>query len=160
MRGLHKLHRLLLKTESLILVALLLSMIIIAVAQILLRNFFGGGLMWADGYTRTCVLWLALVGAMAASRRHRHIAIDVLVQHLPRRWKGMAHRLGYLLTGLICIFGAWISTDFVIQEAHYGGNAFADIPNWWCQAIIPVALGVIALRYGVSAFLYNTHKQP
>ena len=159
MSGLQQLHRLLIKTENLLLVLLLLSMILIAVVQILLRNFWGGGLMWADGYTRTCVLWLALLGAMTASRQHRHIAIDVLVQRLPRHWKGFAHRLSHFLTGLVCGFAAWISTQFVIQEYQYGGHAFADVPNWLCQAIIPFALGVIALRYGVAAFLHNNNGQ-
>ncbi len=159
MSGLQKLHRLLLKTENLLLVLLLLSMIAIAVVQILLRNFLGGGLMWADGYTRTCVLWIALLGAMTASRQHRHIAIDVLVQRLPKHWKDLAHRLSYFLTGLVCGFTAWISTKFVIQEYQYGGSAFADIPNWLCQAIIPFALTVIALRYAVAAFLHSNSGQ-
>jgi len=74
--------------------------------------------MWADGYTRTSVLWLALFGAMAASRQHRHIAIDVLVQRLPEKWKGIAHRLNYLLTGLVCLFAAWVRIGFVLQEYH------------------------------------------
>lgn len=160
MKLLANLHRFFLKAETLLLASLLISLILIAVAQVVMRNFFGGGLMWADGYTRTSVLWVSLVGAMAASRQHRHIAIDVLIQRLPKHWKGIAHRLSYFLTSLVCLFGAWVSTEFVVQEYHYGGNAFADIPNWSCQAIIPFALGVIALRYGVAAFSHSTSGRP
>lgn len=153
MKTLDKLHRLLLTTESLLLVLLLLSMIVIAVVQILMRNFFGGGLLWADAYTRTSVLWIALLGAMMASRRHRHIAIDVFVQHLPQRWQDPARRLRHLLTGLVCFIGTWFSAGFVIQEYGYGDIAFADIPSWQCQVIMPFAFGVMALRYGIAAFL-------
>lgn len=157
MKALSKLHRVLLKTESLILVALLLSMILIAVVQILMRNFFGGGLLWADGYTRTCVLWVALMGAMIASRHHDHIAIEVLLQYLPRRKKGLAKRISYFLTGLVCFIAAWFSADFVLQEYSYGGKAFAEIPSWWCETIIPFAFAVIALRYCVAAFMTSKH---
>ena len=157
MTTLSKLHRFLLKTESLILVALLLSMILIAVVQILLRNFFGGGLLWADGYTRTCVLWVALIGAMIASRHHDHIAIEVLLQYLPRRKKGLAKRISYFLTSVVCFTAAWFSADFVLQEYRFGGKAFADIPAWISEAIIPFALAVIALRYCIAAFMTSKH---
>ncbi|PPD33289.1 MAG: C4-dicarboxylate ABC transporter permease [Methylomonas sp.] len=158
MSVLGKLHGLLLKTESLILVTLLLSMILIAVVQILLRNFFGGGLLWADAYTRTCVLWVALLGAMIAGRQQDHIAIEVLLQYLPSHKKGLAKRISYFLTGLVCFAAAWFSTGFVLQEYHYGGKAFAEIPSWWCEAIIPFAFAVIALRYSIAAFM--PHKHP
>jgi hypothetical protein len=46
-----------------------------------------------------------------------------------------------------------------MQEYQYGGSAFADIPNWLCQAIIPFALTVIALRYAVAAFLHSNSGQ-
>ncbi len=161
MHYLRKLHQILLTAENLMLVLLLLSMIAIAVVQILLRNFFGGGLLWADGFTRTCVLWLALLGAMTASRHQRHIAIDVLVQRLPKRLKGLAIRLSHFLTGLVCLFASWVSVGFVMQEYQFGGSAFANMPNWLCQAIIPLGLAIIALRYGIAAFLPNPsgHRQ-
>jgi C4-dicarboxylate transporter, DctQ subunit len=153
MKALDKLHRWLLTTEDLLLVLLLLSMIVIAVVQILMRNFFGGGLLWADAYTRTSVLWITLIGAMMASRRHRHISIDVFAQHLPGNWRDSARRLRDFLTGSICFAGAWFSAGFVIQEYSYGDIAFANIASWQCQAIMPLAFAIMALRYVVAAFL-------
>lgn len=152
-RTLARWHRLLLKTEKLLLVALVLSMIGIAVAQILLRNLLGAGLLWADGYTRTSVLWLALLGAMLASRRQRHIAIDVLVRYVPNRWRPVALRIRLLATALVCFVAVWFSAGFVIQEYGVGDMAFADVPSWWCQSAIPFAFTVIGLRYGAAAFL-------
>ncbi len=152
-RTLARLHRLLLKTEKLLLVVLVLSMIGIAVAQILLRNLAGAGLLWADGYTRTSVLWLALLGAMLASRRQRHLAIDVLVRYLPSRWRPIALRVRLLATAVVCFVAAWFSVGFVAQEYGVGDMAFADVPGWWCQAAIPFAFTVIGLRYGAASFL-------
>jgi len=150
---LSKLHRLLLKTETLLLGALLLSLIVIAVAQVLLRNFFGGGLLWAEAYTRISVLWIALIGAMIAARRRNHIAIDALANRLPASWKQPLQRIADGLTGLICLAATWFSLDFVIQEQAYGDNAFAAIPTWLCEAIIPFAFAIIAVRYVIAALL-------
>lgn len=153
MKLLRKLHSLLLQAESLILVLFLISLIAIAVVQIIMRNVFDGGLLWADAYTRVSVLWIAMLGAMIASRHQNHIAIDIAIRHLPEAWKRVIERISNALTSLICFVLAWFSSDFVIQEAAYADIAFGDIPTWWCEAILPLAFTVIALRYCIAVFL-------
>lgn len=158
MNALRKLHSLLLKAETLLLVFLLISLIVIAVTQVLLRNVFGGGLLWADAYTRISMLWIALIGAMIASRSCHHIAIDVLIRGLPEQWQRITQRISDGLTAMICFVAAWFSTAFVIQERAYGDIAFGNIPSWECEAIIPFAFGVIALRYSAAVFLPENHS--
>jgi C4-dicarboxylate transporter, DctQ subunit len=157
MSVLAKLHRLLLKTETLLLVIIVLSLILIAVTQVLLRNVFSGGLLWTDAYTRISVLWIAMLGAMLASRQQNHIAIDVAVQLLPAGWQKLAKRLNHGMTGLICFAAAWFSGDFLLQEYSYADKAFAEIPNWLCEAIIPFTFTVIALRYSIAALTGDSH---
>ena len=65
------------RIEDALLVVLLTSMIGVAVAQIFLRNFFDSGLYWGDAAVRVMVLWVAMVGAMLASRNDEHIRIDI-----------------------------------------------------------------------------------
>jgi TRAP-type C4-dicarboxylate transport system permease small subunit len=64
--------------ENIILVTLLSGMILLAVGQIVLREVFDTGIIWADQLVRLIVLWLAMMGAMAACREDRHIRIDAL----------------------------------------------------------------------------------
>ena len=64
--------------ENAALVAVLAAMILLAGAQIVLRNFFDSGFPWADEALRLMVLWVAMLGAVAAGRENRHIAIDAL----------------------------------------------------------------------------------
>lgn len=157
-RTLAKLHRLLLTAETLVLVLFLISLIVIAVIQIIMRNVFDGGLLWADAYTRISVLWIAMLGAMIASRHQNHIAIDILVRRLPDSWKHIIERIANAITGVICLILAWFSSDFVIQESAYADTAFANIPSWWCEIIIPFAFAVIALRYCLAVFLPANHS--
>lgn len=160
MNLLSKLHRVFLKAETLLLVGLLLSLILIAVTQVVMRNVFGGGLLWADAYTRISVLWLAMLGAMIGSRRQNHLAIDAIVRFLPPRWKRITTRLSNGITALICFAAAWFSCEFLAREYDYADIAFANIPNWWCEAIIPLAFFVIALRYSLAAFLPENPTGP
>lgn len=157
--NLKKFYQLLLKTETGLLVGLLLLMVTIAVIQIVMRNFMGAGLIWAESLLRITVLWLALLGAMVASRKNEHIAIDVLVEKLPNNIKYSVMRISYLLTAAICFTVAWYSLQFVMDEYQYGGIAFGFVPHWVCESIIPFALCIIAIRYFVSAFLISTSSE-
>ena len=66
------------RLEDGILVLLLMTMIGVAASQVILRNFFDAGLYWGDSLVRVTVLWVALVGAMVASRDDSHIRVDLL----------------------------------------------------------------------------------
>ena len=69
--------------ETIVLVSLLTAMMLVAVSQIVMREVFGTGFGWADELVRLMVLWLALVGSIAACRENRHIRIDALSHVLP-----------------------------------------------------------------------------
>lgn len=137
------LHRL----EDAILVGLLLIMIGMAVTQIFLRNLFEVGIVWSDVMVRILVLWVGLLGAMVASRHDNHITIDIFDRYMPERAKVYANFVIKLFTALICTIAAYYSLLFVHMEFADGGMAFAQVPTWLCEAIIPFAFTVIALRY-------------
>lgn len=150
---LFKIYKQLLKAETALLVVLLLFMITMAVVQIVMRNFFTSGIIWGDSFLRIIVLWLALVGAMVASRSGKHIAIDVFIHYLNEKQRRFARRITDVFTASICFIMMYYSYAFVIMEYQDQGIAFASVPSWVCEAIIPFAFLMIGLRYFCSAFL-------
>ena len=139
--------------EDAVLVGLLLLMIGMSVTQIFLRNLFETGIVWSDVMVRILVLWVGLIGAMVASRQDNHITIDILDRYLPERGKVYANFVVKLFTALICTIAAYYSLLFVQMEFADGGMAFAQVPTWLCEAIIPFAFTVIALRYFLLSFV-------
>jgi len=135
------------RVEDALLVGLLLLMIGMSVTQIFLRNLFEAGIVWSDVLVRILVLWVGLVGAMVASRQGNHITIDILDRYLPARAKKVADFVVELFTALVCTVVAYYSLVFVQMEFADGGMAFEQVPTWLCEAIIPFAFTVIALRY-------------
>ena len=77
-RWLARLHR----VEDVLLATLLGALLLLAVAQIGLRLLGGFGFDWAEPLSRAGVLWLALLGALGATRARRNIAIDALPRFL------------------------------------------------------------------------------
>jgi TRAP-type C4-dicarboxylate transport system permease small subunit len=141
------------RVEDAILVGLLLLMIVMAVLQIFLRNFFGGGIVWSEVLVRVLVLWVGLIGAMVASRQGNHINIDIMDRFLSGRTKIAVKCVIELFTAFICIVVAYYSLQFVQSEFVYGGESFAKVPIWLCESIIPFAFMVISLRYFLLSFI-------
>jgi TRAP-type C4-dicarboxylate transport system permease small subunit len=135
------------QVEDSILVGLLLLMIVMAVLQILLRDLFAKGIVWSDILVRILVLWVGLVGAMVASRQGRHINIDIMDRYLSERAKIVAKFVVGFFTAMICFIAAYYSLRFVQMEFSVGGKAFAKIPSWLCESIMPLAFMVMAVRY-------------
>ena len=139
--------------EDSLLVGLLLMMVGMAVAQILLRNLFDSGIVWGDILVRILVLWIGMVGAMVAARRGEHISIDVVTRSLPDRTKHVTKSVTEFATAVICSIVAYFSLQFVIYEYQDGASAFAGVPAWICEAIIPIAFAVIAFRYFLLCYI-------
>jgi len=135
------------KVEDSILVGLLLVMITMAVLQIFLRNFFDSGIVWGDSLVRVLVLWIGLVGAMVASRTDNHISIDILSRYLPSRIKEYTTLAVHVFTAVVTALMAWFSLDFVKMEMEDQLIAFANVPAWVCESIIPIAFLIISIRY-------------
>ncbi|MGR9099332.1 MAG: TRAP transporter small permease [Gammaproteobacteria bacterium] len=146
-----RIYRFLLCAETTLLSVLLISMMVIAVTQIVLRNFFDAGILWGESYVRIAVLWLTLIGAMIASRRDKHISIDIVDKALSKKYRVWVKRMVNLFTAGVCSIMAWYSYLFVKIEYEDAGKAFADIPNWVCEAVIPAAFVIIAVRYAIAA---------
>ena len=98
---LHRAARYVHAAEDALLIGLLGSMILIGASQIFMRNVLGEGLGWADESQRLLVLWIGMLGAMAASRNGRQLRIDLVsryLQGLPRR---LIESLADLLTAAV-----------------------------------------------------------
>jgi TRAP-type C4-dicarboxylate transport system permease small subunit len=148
-----RLCRILLRLEDGLLVLLLTGVIGMACVQILLRNLFGTGVIWGDLMVRILVLWIGLIGAMVATRQGKHIHIDVITRFLPPRTKLGVDCAVEFFAAAVCLIVALYSLKLVRIEFVFGSTAFDHVPTWLCQTIIPLAFGVMAVRFLVFAVL-------
>jgi TRAP-type C4-dicarboxylate transport system permease small subunit len=135
------------KIEDWLLISMLATMVILAVTQIVYRNFSGGGVAWIDPLLRMLVLWVALSGAVIASRTDNHIRIDFFAKYIGGKYYFHIKRVVHAYCVVICAVIAWYSISFVQMDYEYETVAFAGIPAWITELIIPVAFGLMAFRY-------------
>ena len=135
-------------------VALLLgTLVVLGSVQILLRNAFHSGLLWADPLMRHIVLWLGAMGAALASAHMRHITVDALSRLLPASWKPARRLVVYGTTAVIAYVLAVAAVRLVVDERSFGGVAFFGIQTWVMQLILPACFALIAYRSLLAIFL-------
>ncbi|MDJ0709848.1 MAG: TRAP transporter small permease [Woeseiaceae bacterium] len=137
--------------ENAALVLLLGTMIGISVFQIINRELLGSSfaISWADELVKIIVLWLAMVGSIAAARDNRHIRID-LITHV---WSGpvvtWAKIIVDVFAALVCGVIGWHAFRLVREEISWGDTIFENTPLWIMHAIVPLAFALISYQFVV-----------
>jgi C4-dicarboxylate transporter DctQ subunit len=133
------------------LVSMLSAMMVVAVGQIVMREFFGTGFGWADELVRLMVLWLALIGSIAACRENRHIRIDALSHILPDRMVEVLRVVVDVFAAAVCAFIALQAWRYLQIEIEYEDTVLVDTPAWIVHSIMPAAFALMAYRFLISS---------
>ena len=136
--------------EDVILMLLLVGMVFLSFLQIMLRNVFGIGLIWLEPLVRQMLLWIALAGAMVATRDHNHITVDAVSRFLPPgRIKFASGFLCDTFAATVC--GLLTYSTFLVFYGEFQdpllGNIMPGLPHWASLLTLPVAFGVMTLRF-------------
>lgn len=145
MRALGVLSRLIARIEDALLASLGLSLLAAAAAQLLFR-FWGSGPVWLDPAMRLATLWLALIGALVATRESRQLRIDVFAERLRGALGWAARGTVAVFTAGICVVLAVASWTLVTLERESATEFFAGIPTWWTLSILPPVFAMMAVH--------------
>lgn len=151
MKFLRALDRLLDRMEYGLLVVFLGAMVLLSFLQVVLRNVFGGGLVWADTVVRHLVLWAGFVGAALATSDGRHINIDAVTKFFPANTKRFVHFFTSAFAAAVCWYLAQAAWVFVLEERINGGELVLSVPTWVALLIIPLGYLLIAFHFLIRA---------
>jgi TRAP-type C4-dicarboxylate transport system permease small subunit len=135
------------RIETALMSVLLLGIVGLAALQIILRNFFSYALIWADDLIRIAVLWLAVIGAAAASRDGRHIAIGIVPRYFTTAWHKPAAVIASAFASLVSGILAWHAFRFVADSYRFGDTVLGAMPAWVLQLVMPVGFTVICWQF-------------
>ena len=138
--------------ENVLLVVFPITIALFAVLQIVLRNFMQTSIPWIDPVIRISILWIALIGAMVATRQGGHIKIDIISNYLPKAYLAYVVAMSHSICTLVCTAMTYFSVKFVYEEYVYQSIIYADVPSWPFQLIIPLSFAVMSLRFFFKIF--------
>lgn len=136
--------------ENVLLVGLLSSMMLLSVAQIVAREIFETGFFWSGELIKIMVLWLAMVGAVAACRENRHIRIDALSHLLSDRGIALVRLLVDTFAAGVCAVVAWHAWRYVQLEREIEDTVLIGTPAWIIHVVVPIAFLLLSYRFLVA----------
>ena len=154
MNVLKRVDKALTRFEGYLLITLLFIMVVMAFLQVVLRNLFSSGILWADVFLRHLLLWLGFLGAAIATSENRHINIDALRRFFPKRMRAGVEVLTDSFAAVICFMLAKSSWTFVQGEIADRRVLFGDIPSWYAQVIIPIGFGLLVVHFAIRAMVH------
>ena len=135
--------------ENTALVVLLGTRIGVSVFQIINRQLLDGSfsLSWADELVKIIVLWLAMVGSIAAARDNRHIRIDLISHVLSGPVVAWAKVIVDFFAAAVCAVIAWNAYRLIREEMSWGDTIFNDVPLWLLHTIVPLAFVLLSYQF-------------
>ncbi|MEX2460489.1 MAG: TRAP transporter small permease [Paenibacillaceae bacterium] len=139
--------------ENFLAVTLIFGIVGIVTAQVVFRFLLSSPLSWSQEIATFFLIWTTLLGMSIAQREKAHIAVNVLVNWLPK-YKSILRWVPWVsMLGLYAIFGfggAEIAIEHYAQKSPVSG-----MPMWILFAGFPISaiLGVWHLIVEVPVFL-------
>jgi TRAP-type C4-dicarboxylate transport system permease small subunit len=156
MNILRALNRALARVETVFLVTFLTVMIILAFAQVVMRNLFGTGFLWGDPLVRQMVLWAGFIGAALATSEDRHISVDAITKFLSPRIRRISKVVTSLAAAVVTYFLGSAALTFLADEKKSNNEILQGIPSWIGLIIIPAGYALIALHFLLIAIETGT----
>jgi TRAP-type C4-dicarboxylate transport system permease small subunit len=145
--------------ERSIIVFLLGVMILLAFSQVILRNCFSTGFLWADTLLRHMVLWIGFIGASIAAHEEKHINLDIVSRFASPRVTHVIRIITNLFPSIVCLFLAHAGWVFLLSEKESETELFAigatSFATWWFEIIIPVGFALLATRFLLKAIEHS-----
>jgi tripartite ATP-independent transporter DctM subunit len=118
--------------------------ILVLFAGMVARYGFNRPMVWSDEVASILFLWLAMLGAVIATRRGEHMRLTFVLEHLPRAWQP---RMQALANAAVAGFLAVIllpSLEYVHDEAEILTPALS-LPNSCRVAALGVGIALMLL---------------
>lgn len=124
--------------------ATLAALVCITVAAVVMRYAFAAPIQWTEEISGLLMIWIVMIGAIAAERDGQHLAIPLLVDLLPRRLAAAVNVLVCLASiGLLGVMG-WFGWKLA-ERAQYKLTQILGISWFWIDIAVTVGCAGMAV---------------
>ncbi len=124
----------------------LLVMVVLPLAEILVRRVFGRGIPASLPIVQHLTLWVGFLGAAIAAREGKLLALATGTFIPAGAWRRAADIIAAAFGACSATVLAWGGWQMAALEREAGTSIGAGIPTWIAQIVLPVAFVLIAAR--------------
>jgi TRAP-type C4-dicarboxylate transport system permease small subunit len=128
---------------------LLLAMVIIVTGDILLRNLFVKGFVWANEVSEYALYLITLLTAPWLLRRGQHVRLDLLLVALPKRGAWLLEAVGDAFGFIVCLIMIRYGAMMTYDAWRIGSITIKNLvfPEWWLLAPLPITFVLLAVEF-------------
>jgi C4-dicarboxylate transporter, DctM subunit len=135
------------KAENAVVSTALFAMVLIPLAESILRRIFHIGIPASTSIVQHMVLIVGMLGGAIAAREGRLLSLSTLGEtSLHGRWKGISRFFTGSVSATISAFLCVAAFQFVQTEQVAGKILAYGIPVWFVECVLPLGFGAIAIR--------------
>ena len=147
--------------ENTVLVAGSLAVTFVLFSNVILRYFFGSGLVWAEEFSRYAIIWIVMGGLGAAVREDVHMRITALIDFSKnKKFIDIVNMAVALFSSLFGVFLLTTGIQLIQSQMKFNQLSPAmEIPLWWIYISIPIGGFLLTVRY-IQSFVkqWNAFK--
>ncbi|MBN2145388.1 MAG: TRAP transporter small permease subunit [Candidatus Aureabacteria bacterium] len=140
--------------EKSLLVVLFCIIIFLSFTQVILREFFSSGLLWADTFLRHLVLWIGFLGAAIAARNEKHFVIDIAKKLFPEKTRIVIEIVTSLFVLIALYYLSFSAVKFFKDDVAFSSVLFRirdfEIPSYWMNVIIPAGFILLFIHFALN----------
>jgi len=129
----------------------LAAMVVLPLAEIVVRRFFGVGIPGSGPFVQHLTLWIGFLGAAIAAREGKLLSLATGTFIPPGRPREIATAFASAVAACMATVLAWGGVQLVQSEREVGSILAAGVPTWIAQLALPVGFALIALRLAWKA---------
>ena len=123
----------------------LAAMVVLPLAEIVVRRLFGVGVPGSGPFVQHLTLWIGFLGAAIAAREGKLLALATGT-FVPERWRSATAVFASAVAACMATILAMGAVQLVATERETGTIIAANVPAWVGQLALPIGFALIALR--------------
>jgi tripartite ATP-independent transporter DctM subunit len=129
----------------------LAAMVVLPLAEIIVRKAFGVGIPGSGPFVQHLTLWIGFLGAAIASREGKLLSLATGTFIPAGRAREVAAALASAVAAAMATILAWGGVQLAQSEREAGSVIAAGVPVWVGQLALPIGFTLIALRLAWKA---------
>ena len=116
--------------------------------EVVMRYVFTAPTIWAEELSRLFFIYATLLAAPALLHHNQHIRVTALTALMGEGGRRAARLIALGFVALVSLFLAWHALDAPLNSFERGrtSGSMLDIPAWWPQAAVPLALLLVGVQ--------------
>lgn len=117
--------------------------------EVISRNFLGASRLWVIEISEYALVYLTFLGAPYMLEKNKHVAMDLLINSLPRLSRQILTLLNNAMGILLCFWLAYAGFHVVQDQIETGVREVSVMapPKYLISMIFPVVILLMALQF-------------